>query len=151
MLLKAPQPHPQLSWTPFLLSRRSCQISAFSRNQKLCGIQDSASPAHPPTPLLQAVLQKTESLPLESKHLRKCQPVLRCDRDRTTRSPCAHQPVPAQRENLLSSPTSPHMETRAAGAAQGGLPVAARPGVASSRLPGVTLGDLLVKDQRHPG
>ena len=36
-------------------------------------------------------------------------------------------------------------------AAQGGLPVAARPGVASSRLPGVTSGALLVKDQRHPG
>ena len=36
-------------------------------------------------------------------------------------------------------------------AAQGGLPVAARPGVASSRLPGVTSGSLLVKDQRHPG
>ena len=35
------------------------------------------------------------------------------------------------------------MEMRAAGAAQGGLPVAARPGVASSRLPAVTLGDLL--------
>ena len=36
-------------------------------------------------------------------------------------------------------------------AAQGGLSVAARPGVASSRLPGVTSGALLVKDQRHPG
>ena len=36
-------------------------------------------------------------------------------------------------------------------AAQGGLPVAARPGVASSRLPGVTSGALLVKDQRHLG
>ena len=36
-------------------------------------------------------------------------------------------------------------------AAQGGLPVAATPGVASSRLPGVTSGALLVKDQRHPG
>ena len=35
-------------------------------------------------------------------------------------------------------------------AAQGGLPVAALPGVASSRLPGVTVGALLVKDQRHP-
>ena len=36
-------------------------------------------------------------------------------------------------------------------AAQGGLPVAARLGVASSRLPGVTSGALLVKDQRHRG
>ena len=36
-------------------------------------------------------------------------------------------------------------------AAQRGLPVAARPDVASSRLPGVTSGALLVKDQRHPG
>ena len=35
--------------------------------------------------------------------------------------------------------------------AQGGLLVAARPGVASSRLPGFTSGALLVKDQRHPG
>ena len=30
-------------------------------------------------------------------------------------------------------------------------PVAARPGVASSSLTGITLGALLVKDQRHPG
>ncbi|KAJ1360190.1 hypothetical protein KIN20_019110 [Parelaphostrongylus tenuis] len=37
------------------------------------------------------------------------------------------------------------MEMRAAGAAQGGLPVAASPGVASSRLTGITLGDLLDK------
>ena len=29
--------------------------------------------------------------------------------------------------------------------------MAARPGVASSRLPGVTTGALPVKDQRHPG
>ena len=36
-------------------------------------------------------------------------------------------------------------------AAQGGLPVAARPGVTTSRLPGVTSGALLVKEQRHPG
>ena len=43
------------------------------------------------------------------------------------------------------------MEIRAPGAAKGGLPVAALPGVASSTLPGVTLGALLVKDQRHPG
>ena len=42
------------------------------------------------------------------------------------------------------------MEMRAPGAAQGGLPVAALAGMASSRLPGVTLGALLVKDQRHP-
>ena len=36
-------------------------------------------------------------------------------------------------------------------AAQGGLPVVARPDVASSRLPGVTSVALLVKDQRQPG
>ena len=47
-------------------------------------------------------------------------------------------------------PTFPHMEMRAPGAAQGGLPVAALPGVASSIFLGVTLGALLVKDQRHP-
>ena len=35
-------------------------------------------------------------------------------------------------------------------AGQWGLPVGARPDVASSRLPGVTSGALLVKDQRHP-
>ena len=29
--------------------------------------------------------------------------------------------------------------------------MAARPGVATSRVPGVTSGALLVKDQRHPG
>ena len=42
------------------------------------------------------------------------------------------------------------MEMRSPGAAQGGLPVAALTGVASSRVPGVALGALLVKDQRHP-
>ena len=67
------------------------------------------------------------------------------------RSPRAHQTAPAQRENLPSSPPSLHMDFRALGAAQEGLPVEASPGVASSRLPGVTLGALLVKDQRHPG
>ncbi|KAJ1346188.1 hypothetical protein KIN20_000914 [Parelaphostrongylus tenuis] len=75
----------------------------------------------------------------------------RCYCDRTPRSPPAHQPTPAQTEYLLSSPTSPHMEMKAAGAAQGGLPVADRPGVASSRLTGITLRDLLEKDLRHPG
>ena len=39
------------------------------------------------------------------------------------------------------------MEMRAAGAAQGGLPVEARLGVASSRLTEITLGDLLVKER----
>ena len=34
---------------------------------------------------------------------------------------------------------------------RGRAPVAARPGVASSSLTGITLGALLVKDQRHPG
>ena len=42
------------------------------------------------------------------------------------------------------------MEMRARGPAQRGLPVAAFPAVSSSRLPGVTLGALLVQDQRHP-
>ena len=83
--------------------------------------------------------------------LLQCQSILRCDRDRTPRSPHAHQPAPAQRENLPSSPPSPHMEMMAAGSAQGGLPVEARPGVDSSSLSGITLGDLLTKDQRHPG
>ena len=40
---------------------------------------------------------------------------------------------------------------RAAGTAQRALPVVARPGVASSRLTGITLGALQVKDQRHSG
>ena len=80
-----------------------------------------------------------------------CQSVLRCDRDRTPRSPRAHKPAPAQRENLPSHPPSPHMEMTAAGAAQGGRSVETRPGVASSRSSGISLGDLLVKDQRHPG
>ena len=80
-----------------------------------------------------------------------CQPVLRCEKDRNPRSLRAHQPVPAQRENLPTSPPSLHMEMMAAGAAQGGLPLKARPAVASSRLTGITLGDLLIKDQRHPG
>ena len=80
-----------------------------------------------------------------------CQPVLRCDQDRRPRSPHAQQPDPAQRENLPSSTPSPHMEKTAPGAAQGGLPLKARPAVASSRLTGITLGDLLIKDQRHPG
>ena len=79
------------------------------------------------------------------------QPVLICDRDGTPRSPRAHQLTPAQRENLSSSPPSPHMEMTAAGTAQGGFPVESRPGVASSRLTGITLGDLLVKDRRHQG
>ena len=79
-----------------------------------------------------------------------CQPILRRDRDRTPRSPHGHQPTPGLRENLPSSPPSPHMEIMAAGAAQGRLPVAARPGVARSSLTEITLGALLVKDQRHP-
>ncbi|CAI9149856.1 unnamed protein product [Rangifer tarandus platyrhynchus] len=80
-----------------------------------------------------------------------CQPILRCDCDSTPWSPRAQQATPAQTEYLLSSPTFPHMEMRAAGAAQRRLPVSARPGVASSRLTGITLGDLLVKALRHPG
>ena len=39
------------------------------------------------------------------------------------------------------------MEMTAPGAAQGGLPVAALPSVARSRLPGVTLGALLLKPE----
>ena len=72
-----------------------------------------------------------------------CQPILRCDQDRSTRSLRAHQPALAQRENLPSSPPSLHMEMMAAGTAQGGLPLKARPAVVSSRLTGITLGDLL--------
>ena len=53
--------------------------------------------------------------------------------------------MPAEKENLPSSPPSPHLEMTGGLASLGGLPVEARPGVASSRLPGVTLGDLLVK------
>ena len=49
----------------FLFSRRSCQISAFSRNLKLFGIQDSASPPHAKITLPQAVIQKMESLSLQ--------------------------------------------------------------------------------------
>ena len=48
-----------------LFSRRSCQISAFSRNPKLCGIQDSASPPHATFALPQAVIQKMEFLALQ--------------------------------------------------------------------------------------
>ena len=46
----------------------------------------------------------------------------------------------------LKSP-SLHMEMGAPGTAQEGLLLETSPGVACSRLPGVTLGDLLVKDQ----
>ena len=80
-----------------------------------------------------------------------CQPILRCDQDRSTRSPRAQQPTPAQRENLPSSAPSLHMEMMAAGAAQGRLPLKARPAGASSRLTWITLGDLLIMDQMHPG
>ena len=54
----------------FLFARRSCQISAFSRNLKLCGIQDSASPLPATIALPQAVIQKMESLALQWKHLK---------------------------------------------------------------------------------
>ena len=47
--------------TPFIFSRRTSQISAFSRNPKLCGIQYSASPPHATIVLPQAVIQKMES------------------------------------------------------------------------------------------
>ena len=43
------------------------------------------------------------------------------------------------------------MEMRVAGAVQGGFTVKSRPGVASSRLRVVTLGALLLKEQRHAG
>ena len=151
MLLTTSQSGPHISWTPFLFSRRNCQISAFSRHPKLRGIQDS--PMLQSHFLRQSFRKWSPTLFNESTSgilFPYCQPVLRCDRYRTPRSPHAHQPAPAQGENLPSSPTFPHMEMRAPGAAQGGLPVAALAGVASSRLPGVTLGALLVKDQRHP-
>ena len=70
MLLITSQPRPQISWTPFHFYRRSCQISAFSRNSKLCGIQDSASHPHATIALPQAVIQIMESLTLQWKHLR---------------------------------------------------------------------------------
>ena len=41
-----------------------------------------------------------------------------------------------------------HMEMKGCGPAQGGLPEVAGPGLACSRPPYVTLGDLLVNDQR---
>ena len=65
MLLTTSQSRPLISWTPSHFSKRSCQISAFSRNPKLCGIQDFASPPHATIPLPQAVLQIMESLPLQ--------------------------------------------------------------------------------------
>ena len=83
--------------------------------------------------------------------LLQCKPVLRSERDKTPRKPRAHQCAPAQRKNLPSSPPSLHMEMMAAGAPKGGLPVEARPGLVSSMLTGITLGALLLKDQRHPG
>ena len=43
------------------------------------------------------------------------------------------------------------MEMRAGGAVQGVLKMVARPGLASSSLPGITLGAFLVKDRGHPG
>ena len=51
-------------------SRRSCQISAFSMNPKLCGTQDSASPPQATIPLPQGVGQIIDSLTLQGKHLR---------------------------------------------------------------------------------
>ena len=52
-------------YTPFIFSRRSYQVSAFSRDLKLCGIQDSASPPHVTIALPQAVIQKMQSLFLQ--------------------------------------------------------------------------------------
>ena len=60
--------------------------------------------------------------------------------------PRAQQPVPVQR----GKPPPPR-EVRGCGAAQRGLPELARPGLACSRPPCVTLGDLLVNDPRHRG
>ena len=96
-----------------------------------------------------------ESLALQWKHLKDPISLLTARLQvwllQDPKSPHAHQPVPLKREYLPSSPTFMHMGMRESGAGQGGLPVAARPGVASSRLPGVTTGALPVKDQRHPG
>lgn len=76
-------------------------------------------------------------------------PVLGCDHDSTTCYPVLTNPSPSRGETP-SSPASPTGE-RGCGAAQRGLPEAARPGLACSRPPCVTLGDLLVNDPRHRG
>ena len=65
MLLTTSQPHPQISWIPFQFSRKSCHISAFSRNPKLCGIQDSSNPPHATIPVPQAIIQIMESLTIQ--------------------------------------------------------------------------------------
>ena len=141
--------------TPFLFSRRSSQISAFRRNPKLCGIQDSDSPPHATIALPQAVIQKMVSLALQWKHPKDPIFLLTARLQvwlwQDPKSPRAHQPAPVKGEYLPSSLTCTCMKMRESGAGQGGLSVAARPGVASSRLPGVTTGALLAKDQRHPG
>ena len=49
-------------FSPF---QEKLQISAFSRNPKLCGTQDSASPPHATIALPQAVIQIMESLTLQ--------------------------------------------------------------------------------------
>ena len=53
-----------------LFSRRRCQISPFSRNTKLCGIQDSDRPPHATVAIPQAVIQKIVSLALQTKHIK---------------------------------------------------------------------------------
>ena len=68
-------------------------------------------------------------------------------------TPSHHEPTNCSCQECVP-PLKSHFHTHgneSIWVAQGGLPVAARPGVATSRLPGVTSGALLVKDQRHPG
>ena len=154
MLLTTSQSRPQISWSPFHFSKRSCQISAFSRNPKLCGIQEFSSPppCHNPTSSGShsdnGVPHSTMKAPQGSYF-----PADSPSSGVTVTGPPGHH-VPTNllllRGRTSPLPTFPHMEMRAPGAAQGGLPVAALPGVASSILLGVTLGALLVKDQRHP-
>ena len=59
-------------------------------------------------------------------------------------------PCSATRPRPEGKAPSPR-QARGCGAAQRGLPELARPGLACSRPPCVTLGDLLVNDPRHRG
>ena len=154
MLVTTSQPRPQISWTLSSFPGEANRSLPSVGTRHYVGSRILPAIHMPQSHFLRQLFRKwSPSLFNEgtSGILFPCsQPVLRCERDRNTRSPLAHQPAPAQREKLPSSPPSLHMEMRAPCAAQEGLPVEDSSGVASSRLPGVTLGALLVKDQRHP-
>ena len=96
--------------TPFLFSRRSCQISAFRRNPELCGIQDSDSPPHATIALSQAVIQKMESLALQWKHLKDPISLLTARLQvwlwQEPKSPRAHQPAPVKGSTSPQVPLS---------------------------------------------